>query len=117
DPRGLVVACLNRYRHRLDAVNVDAAGLGYYLGKHLQDLDFPVRLVNVGESPSQPDRYRNLKAELYWSLRLRFQGGDVAGLTDERAIGQLAGVLYRHTARGQIEIVSQDAERKRGVKS
>ena len=92
DPRGAVVACLEGYRHRLDAVNVDAAGLGYYLGKHLQDLGFPVRLVNVGESSSQPDRYRNLKAELYWSLRLRFQGGDVAGLADERTIGQLAGI-------------------------
>jgi hypothetical protein len=117
DPRGAVVACLNSYRHRLDVVNVDAAGLGYYLGKHLEDLGFPVRLVNVGESPSQPDRYRNLKAELYWSLRLRFQGGDVAGLTDERTIGQLAGILYRHTARGQVEIESKETARKRGVKS
>jgi hypothetical protein len=28
-------------------VNVDAAGIGYYLAKHLQDLGYPVRLVNV----------------------------------------------------------------------
>jgi hypothetical protein len=117
DPRGTIAAALAPYRQRLEAVQVDAAGVGYYLGKHLEDLDYPVRLVNVGESSSQADRYRNLKAELYWSLRLRFQGGDVAGLRDERAIGQLAGILYRHTSRGQIEIESKPEARKRGVKS
>ena len=57
------------------------------------------------------------KAELYWGLRQRFQAGDVAGLTDERTIGQLAGIRYRHTARGQVEIERKEDARKRGVKS
>jgi hypothetical protein len=117
DPRGAIAVALAPYRQRLEAVQVDAAGIGYYLGKHLEDLDYPVRLVNVGESSSQSDRYRNLKAEFYWSLRLRFQRGAVAGLRDERAIGQLAGILYRHTSRGQVEIETKAEARKRGVKS
>jgi hypothetical protein len=37
-----VVAALAPHRHRLDTVNVDAAEIGYYLAKHLQDLGFPV---------------------------------------------------------------------------
>ena len=84
DPRGAVVAALAPYRHRLDSVNVDAAGIGYYLAKHLQDLGYPVRPVNVGERASDRERYANLKAEFYWGLRQRFQAGDVAGL-DGRA--------------------------------
>jgi hypothetical protein len=117
DPRGAVVAALAPYRQRLDVVNVDAAGIGYYLAKHLQDLGYPVRPVNVGERASDRERYMNLKAELYWGLRQRFQAGEVAGLTDEPTIGQLAGIRYRHTARGQVEIERKEDARKRGVKS
>jgi hypothetical protein len=98
-------------------VNVDSVGIGYYAGKHLEDLGYPTRLVNVGEGPSDPERYRNLKAEFWWGLRMRFQKGDVAGLEDERAIGQLAGIRYKHNARGQIEIERKDEALKRGVKS
>src|SRR5262245_7898082 len=117
DPRGAVVAALAPYRQRLDAVNVDAAGIGYYLAKHLQDLGYPVRPVNVGERATDRERYANLKAQFYWGLRQRFQAGEVAGLTDERTIGQLAGIRYRHTARGQVEIERKEDARKRGVKS
>jgi phage terminase large subunit len=117
DPRGAVIAALAPYRQRLDVVNVDAAGIGYFLAKHLQDLGFPVRAVNVGERATDRERYANLKAELYWGLRQRFQAGEVAGLTDERTIGQLAGIRYRHTARGQVEIERKEDARKRGVKS
>jgi hypothetical protein len=117
DSRGAVAAALAPYRARLEAVNVDAVGIGYYAAKHLEDLGYPVRLVNVGEAAGDPERYRNQKAEFYWGLRQRFQEGAVAGLTDERTIGQLAGIRYAHNARGQIEIERKDDARKRGVKS
>ncbi len=117
DPRGEVVAALAPFRDRLETVKVDSAGIGYYLGKHLEDLGFPVRLPNVGQSPADPEKYANLKAEFYWGLRMRFQAGDVAGLADERAIGQLAGILYKHDARGRVVIESKEDARKRGVKS
>ena len=54
DPRGAVVAALTPYRHRLDVVNVDAAGIGYYLAKHLQDLGYPVRPLNVRRWKGRP---------------------------------------------------------------
>src|SRR5262249_25813497 len=87
DARGAVVAALAPYRDRLDVVNVDAAGIGYFLAKHLQDLGYPVQPVNVGERSTDRERYANLKAQFYWGLRQRFQAGDVSGLTDERTIG------------------------------
>jgi phage terminase large subunit len=117
DARGAVAAALTPYRTRLEAVNVDAVGIGYYAARHIEDLGYPVRLVNVGEAAGDAERYRNLKAEFYWGLRQRFQEGQVAGLTDERAIGQLAGIRYAHNARGQIEIERKEEARKRGVKS
>ena len=117
DPRGEVLAALEQFRGRLRLVNLDTAGIGYYFGKHLEDAGLPVKHINVGSAPSSPSKYANLKAEAYWGLRLRFQEGDIAGLKDERAVGQLAGILWDTNPLGRIVIESKDDARKRGVKS
>ena len=49
---------------------------------------------------------RNLKAELYWGLRQRFEAGDVAGLVDETTY-QATTIRYKHNARGQVVIESK----------
>jgi hypothetical protein len=59
-PRSLV-QFLNKWRSRLEAVNVDAIGVGYNFGLYLRDLKFPVQLINVGESSSKPERFLNLR--------------------------------------------------------
>lgn len=117
DPRGEVVAALEPFRAELEAVNVDSIGIGWGMYQHLKDLKFPAIAVNVGEAAHDGEKYANLKAELYWGLRMRFQAGDVSGLDDETAIGQLAGIRYKHNPRGQVIIESKDDARKRGVKS
>jgi hypothetical protein len=121
DARGPVLAFLARYRHSgLTAVNIDAAGLGYYLARHLGDAGYSVREVNVGSRPTTEaarERYSNLKAELYWALRSRFAAGEVANLTDRLTIGQLAGLKYEHDPKGKVKIEGKDKARARGVKS
>jgi hypothetical protein len=117
DPRGELVQELKPYKDRLDNVNVDTIGVGYYLARHLEDLDYPVSDVNVGLTATDPEKYANLKAEFYWALRMRTEAGDLSGLTDELTIAQLAGIRYKANARGQIMIESKDDARKRGVKS
>lgn len=117
DPRGDVVAALMPYKNRLEAVNVDSAGIGHYMARHLEDLGFHICDVNVGRSARDSDKYANLKAERYWGLRLRFEQGEAAGLVDERTIAQLAGIRYSHDARGRVKIESKEDARKRGVKS
>jgi hypothetical protein len=117
DPRGEVVAALAPFKARLETVNIDSAGIGHFFGKHLEDLGYPVRLVNVGRQASRTERYANLKAEFYWGLRQRFEERDIAGLTDERTIAQLAAILHEHDARGRVVIENKEDARKRGVKS
>lgn len=117
DPRGAVVAALSPFKAERITVNVDSIGQGHYMARHLQDAGYHVRDINVGEAPSDREKFANLKAELYWGLRLRFQQGDMAGLVDEKAISQLAGIRYQHTPRGQVQIESKEAARKRGVAS
>src|SRR5207249_2930070 len=90
-----------------------------YFARHLEDQGWGDRVVdvNVGESAEESERYANLKAELYWGLRMRAEAGDLSGLDDDLALSQLAGIRYRHNARGQVVIESKDEARKRGVKS
>ena len=117
DPRGEVAAFLAPYKGRLESVNVDTAGIGYYFGRHLSDLGYSVNFVNVGAATAFPAKFANLKAQLYWALRERFEAGEVAGLTDELTLSQLASIRYEHNPRGQVLIESKDYARKRGVKS
>lgn len=116
DARGAVTAALLPYQGRLCMVNVDTAGIGWYMAQHLAER-FPVEAVNVGSSPVDSEHFVNLKAEHYWGLRMRFESGVLAGLTDERTIAQLAAMRYHHNARGQVVIESKDEARKRGVRS
>ena len=117
DPRGEVVAALMPYRDRMERVNVDVVGIGYYMGRHLADCGFNVVGINAGAASRDPEHFANLKSEFYWAFRERLYSGDVIGLTDDRTIGQLTGIRYSHNARGQIVIESKDDARKRGVKS
>jgi hypothetical protein len=115
DPRGELLAELRRWK--IEQVNVDSVGMGHYLARHIEDAGYTVNDVNVGVSARDSERFANLKAELYWGLRERFESSDVHGLTDDLAVSQLAGIRYDHNARGQIVIESKADARKRGVKS
>lgn len=117
DPRGEVVAALAPYKGRLASVKVDKAGVGAYFEKHLRDSGYKTAGVNVGEAPYNSERFANLKAELYWGLRERFQQGDICGALDERTIAQLSAIRYELTPRGQVAIESKEKMAKRGVKS
>jgi hypothetical protein len=59
----------------------------------------------------------NSKAEAYWGLREYLERGVIAGLTDEEAQAQLAGIRYRHTASGRVEIECKEDAKKRGQQS
>ncbi len=125
DPRGLIVAKLmdlrNRRGLRLGPVVVDVTGIGYYLARHLVSMGFEVHAYNAGGKPANPHQFRNSKAEVYWSLRewlnTAATGLKVYGLTDDETQAQLSGILYGHTAAGQVEIESKEKALKRGQSS
>ena len=89
---------------RRESLNVDSAGIGYYFGRHLSDLGYPVNLVNIGEARAFPPS----------SPRERFEMREVTGLTDELTLSQLASIRYQHNPRGQVVTESKEEARKRG---
>jgi phage terminase large subunit len=122
---GECAAWLDPYRSRLEVVNCDAAGIGYYFTKHLQDLGFTVAFINVGESADENEvfgfqeeqRYENLKAQLYWQLRERFQSGAISNLTDDITMSQLSTLKWLITPKGKIAMEKKADMKRRGVES
>lgn len=115
DSRGSVADFLKR--NGVKKVKVDKIGVGAYFEKHLRDLGLEVMGVNVGEAARDRERFANLKAELYWGLRERFETGDISGTFSERIISQLTAIRYELTPKGQIAIEAKQKMERRGVKS
>ena len=115
---GQVIDFLRPHKDRIKEINFDSAGPGEYFDRDLDHARFRgLTGVNVGESSKYPDRFRNLKAELYWQLREHFKAGEISGLTDELMISQLATLRFEINPRGQVEMESKEQMRKRGVRS
>src|SRR5262249_45999102 len=61
DPRGDVLAALLPFKGRLNKVNVDTVGIGYYMAQPFRDQRLPVQEINVGEKAHETEKYVNRK--------------------------------------------------------
>ena len=107
-------------RENLENVAVDEIGIGQYFARNLERAKLPVSRINVGDVDS--DLYKdlgffNLKASIYWAVRMMFKENLIHGLIDETTISQLAGIRYEEDERGLIRIEPKEKARKRGVAS
>jgi hypothetical protein len=116
---------------------LDDAGLGGGVTDRLKELvadnlfghhNVDIIPVNVGFAPSdrhsresdergESERFRNLRAELFWNLRELFERGEIAIPEDNDLAGQLTNIKYGMTSRGQIEIERKEKMAERGVPS
>lgn len=124
----------------------DSVGVGQSTAGAIQDSErktaVAIEGLNGASSPTRRkyddndkipanERFLNLRAEMYWNLRLRFQRTyeHVEGIrpaledemisipNDEELIVQLSQPTYATTSTGKIKVESKDDMRKRGVKS
>lgn len=101
-----------------DVAKVDDVGLGGGVTDRLVELQEHVAPVNVGMAANDPERFANLRAELWWNLRERFREADIdIPPDDDDLAAQLASVKYKLTSKGQIQIESKADAKKRGVPS
>ncbi len=132
--------------HRLGVaeLNYDSVGIGAGVKGTLNMSDKPLRFaakaINVGESPSEsmwPDqqtskeKFANLKAELWWKLRQRFERTyehvvqGIVHLPEDlisiphhpQLIADLSLPLHEQTETGKIRIEAKASLRRRGIKS
>lgn len=107
-------------------MRVDEVGVGAGVLDRLAEQGLPVVGVNVGQASSDPERFLNLRAELYWTFRefLDPDGPDPIGLPPDdqgeaasELVAQLTSIKYKYTSRGQIAIESKEDMKKRGLPS
>ena len=83
DPKEAEEAKKAEYRFRVEIIEIHGAG-----------------------KPSEPLKYKNLRAEIHWSLRELLD--DIALPDDRELLSQLIAIKYKVNSAGQIEILSKD---------
>lgn len=68
---GEVERIVEKYDLNYEDVNIDDIGIGRGVTDRLKEKGHAINGVSVGESSTDPTRYANLKAELYWAARLK----------------------------------------------
>ena len=104
--------------HKVRNINVDEVGVGAGVLDNLkQDRRFNAKGINGGMRADNPEKYLNLRAQLFDGLRQRFADGDISIPNDPELISQLASITYKYNARGQLHLESKDVIRSHGRQS
>jgi hypothetical protein len=93
---------------------IDVPGVGGGVVGRLAKLDLPVVPYNGGEAPIDKERFVDARAEDCWTLRERFEQGEIdINRDDDKLAVQLSSIKGRIDSRGRIKIESKDDMRKR----
>ena len=98
------------------AVFVDAVGLGAGVVDRLRQLGHKVIAVNSGAKPAKPEKYFNLKAEMWDKMKIWLQGGGSIPDTTELRSDLLAPV-YEFDHANRLKIESKESLKGRGLNS
>ncbi len=101
-----------------DAIHVDVVGVGAGVVDQLEAEGYPVKGINVGVPATDTEHFVNLRAELSWAVRERFEDGDIdVDEADEELASQCTDIVYSFDARGRIAIERKEDAKKRGIPS
>ncbi len=99
-----------------DAVFVDQAGVGAGVVDQLKRTRHPVTGVSFSQTPLEPDRFRNRRAEMWWRVRKWLENGASLEAHPELRLDLISPEYYL-SASGRIQLESKDGMRRRGVAS
>ena len=95
-------------------IYVDDSGVGGGVTDRLKEIGLQVQGVNNGARANDAEHYVNRGAELWFSLRERFQRGEIIlAVRDEKLIAELSTRKYSVDSRGRLMIERKDAYKKR----
>lgn len=100
-------------------VYVDCIGIGAGVVDRLRELGYDcVEGVNVARSPNLKEKFRNLRAELYWELRDWLMQEMPVQIPDSDELhGDLCGMGFKYTSNGLLQIEGKDQMKARGMPS
>jgi len=95
---------------------VDVIGIGAGVVDRLKEQKLPVEAVNVAEKARDPERFANLRSELWWLLReaLDPKNPDAMALPqDDDLLADLSNPVYKINSKGQIALEPKDETKSR----
>lgn len=97
-------------------INVDTGGVGASPVDWLRHNNYNVNAINFGSEPTNKERYKNLRAEMWGRMREWLeQGGCIAD--DQDLITDLTAVEYTYTPTNQLLLEKKEDMKKRGLAS
>jgi len=106
-------------KHELDRrvgcrAQIDEIGIGAGVVDRLLEQKVDARGVNVGEAASDSEHFSNLRAELYWNLRERFESGAIdIDPHDEELASELVSIKWKPDSRGRVQIEKKEDMKER----
>jgi phage terminase large subunit len=100
-----------------EVILIDSNGLGAGVVDRARELGLPVRGINVSESPSMRERYKNLTTELWFKMRAWFEARDSNLAGDDKLMAQLIARKYKLLSNGKMQAETKDEMKKRGMPS
>lgn len=108
---------MERRELKASRVKIDSIGIGRGAADQAQLDKEPFVAVNVGMKARDNERFFNLRAEGYWTLRERFERGDIDIDPRDKALRtQLANIRFKRSG-GRILVESKEDMMRRGMKS
>jgi hypothetical protein len=96
-------------RRACPPTHVDATGLGAGVFDRLRELDYPVVPFNGGEKAYNPLKYKNRRAEAYWTAREMFEAGLIDIEEDDLDLqAELLEITFKVDSGGRIQIEAKD---------
>jgi hypothetical protein len=100
------------------AIYIDTCGVGGGVYDILRRSGLPVRSVNASDAASDPKKFSNLRSELFWELRRRFEAGLIKIKDDRKTINELTGLRLKDgEAKGRIAVENKLDMKRRGMPS
>jgi hypothetical protein len=97
---------------RPDTIFIDTIGLGAGVYDRLNELDMPVKSVNVAEKSGKPKDFRNIRAQIYDDLRVWFAEDEPMIPQNKQLVAQLSTIKYKFASNGSLQIIEKDVYKK-----
>ena len=100
-------------------VYIDCIGIGAGVVDRLQEMGYScVEGVNVARTANEKEKFRNLRAELYWELRDWLAQEMPVQIPDNDELhGDLCSMGFKYTSNGLLQIEGKDQLKARGMPS
>lgn len=109
---GVVIA--NMKKTGATEAKIDMIGIGRGMVERGQEQGKAFVGVNFGQGAEDEEAFANLRAEAYWGVRELLIAGELdIDPDDEDLAAQMAGIRYKRTSAGKIQIESKQEFKKR----